>query len=97
MWEWKDTIDFLSVPFDEKQPCFVVGISKLPKRTYGEKKLSALLLEKGLRKGEHTYVATLIRIKPNRRVEVPDSVVPILNRFEDAMPLELPKKLLPRK
>ena len=39
---------------DEKQPCFVAGISKPPKRPSGEKPLSALLLEKGLRKGEHT-------------------------------------------
>ena len=39
---------------DEKQPCFVVGISKSPKRPSKEKTLSALQLEKGLRKGEHT-------------------------------------------
>ena len=31
---------------DEKQPCFVAGISKPPKRPLGEKTLSALQLEK---------------------------------------------------
>ena len=78
---------------DEKQPCFVADISKPPKRPLGEKTISALQLEKGLRKGEHTYVVALIEIKPDKHVEVPDVVVPMLIRFEDVMPLELPKKL----
>ena len=34
---------------DEKQPCFVAGISKPPKRPSREKTLSTLQLEKGLR------------------------------------------------
>ena len=78
---------------DEKHPCFVASISKPPKRPSGEKTLSALQLEKGLMKGKHTYVAELIKIKPNKHVEVPDAVVPLLRRFEDMMPPELPKKL----
>ena len=82
---------------DEKQSCFVVSISKPPKRPSGEKTLSALKLEKGLRKGEHTYVAALIEIKPDKHIEVPDVVVPILRRFADVMPPELPKKLPPRR
>ena len=44
---------------DEKQPGYVAGINKPPKRPSGEKTLStlfALHLEKGLRKGEHTYI-----------------------------------------
>ena len=82
---------------DEKQPCFVVGINKLLKRPSGEKTLSALQLEKGHRKGEHTYVTTLIKIKLDKHVEVSDVVVPMLKRFEDMMPLELPKKLPPRR
>ena len=82
---------------DEKQPCFVAGISKPPKRLSGEKTLSALQLEKGLRKGEHTYVAAMIEIKPDKQVEVPDVIAPILRRFADVMPPELPKKLPPRR
>ena len=82
---------------DKKQPCFVAGISRPPKRPSGEKTLSALQLEKGHRKGEHTYVTALIEIKPDKHVEVPDAVVPIMRRFEDVMPLELPKMLPPRR
>ena len=62
---------------DKKQPCFVVGISKPPKRRVGEKEH---------RKGEHTFVAALIEIKPNKHIEVPDAIAPMLKRFEDVMP-----------
>ena len=82
---------------DEKQPCFVPSINKPPKRPSGEKTLSALQLEKGLRKGEQTYVAAIIEIKPDKQVEVPDAIAPILSRFTNVMPLELPKKLPPRR
>ena len=75
----------------------MAGISKPPKRPLGEKTLFSLQLEKGLRKGELAYVTALIENKPNKHVEVPDAVVPILNRFEDMMPPELPKKLPPRR
>ena len=79
---------------DEKQPCFVACLSKPPKRPLGEKTLFALQLVKGIRKDEHTYVATLIEIK---HVEVPDVVVHMLKRFEDVMPPEFPKKLPSRR
>ena len=82
---------------DEKQPYFVVDITKPPKRPLGEKTLFALQLEKGHRKDEHTYVATLIEIKSNKHVKIPDVVVPMLKRFEDVMPPELPKKLPSRR
>ena len=82
---------------DEKQPCFVAGINKSPNRPSGEKTLSALQLEKGLRKGEHTYVTAMIEIKLDKQVEVPDAIAPILSRFVDVMPPELPKKLPPRR
>ena len=78
---------------DKKQPCFVDGISKPPKRPLGEKTLSSLQLEKGLRKGQHTHVTTLIEIKPDKHVEVSGAMVPMLKRFEDVMPTKLPKKL----
>ena len=80
---------------DEKQPCFVAGISKPPNRPSGEKTLSALQYEKGLRKGEHTYVTAMIEIKPDKQVEVPDAIASILRRFVDVTPPELPKKLPP--
>ena len=82
---------------DEKQPCFLVGISKPRKRPSREKALSALQLEKGFRKGEHTYVTAMIEIKPDKQVEVLDTIAPKLRRFANVMPPELPKKLLPRR
>ena len=75
----------------------MADISKPPKRPSREKTLSALKLEKGLRKGEHTYVVTMIGIKPDKYVEVPDAIAPILSRFIDVMPPELTKKLPPRR
>ena len=74
---------------DEKQPYFVAGISKPPKRPSGEKTLSALQLEKGLRKGEQTYVASMIEIKPDKQVEVPDAIAPILSKFSNVMLMSL--------
>ena len=82
---------------DEKQACYVAGISKPPKRPSGEKTLSALQLEKGIRKGEHTYVVEMIETKPNKQVEVLDAIAPILSRFANVLPPELPKKLTPRR
>ena len=82
---------------DKKQPCFVADISKPLKRPSGEKILSALQLKKDLRKGEYTYVATLIEIKPDKHVKVPDAIAPILSRFTVVMPLKFPKKLPPRR
>ena len=82
---------------DEKQPCFMASINKPPKRPSREKTLSALQPEKGLRKGEQTYVTAMIEIKPDKQVEVPDAIAPILSRFADVMPPELPKKLPSRR
>ena len=39
----------------------------------------------------------LIEIKPDKHVEVPDVVVPMVRRFADVMPPELLKKLPPRR
>ena len=69
----------------------MVGISKPPKRPSREKTLFALQLEKRL------YIAALIEIKPDMHVEVPDVVVPMLKRFEDVVPPEVPKKMPPRR
>ena len=39
----------------------------------------------------------MIEIKPDKQVEVPNAIAPILSRFSDVMPPELPKKLPPRR
>lgn len=83
---------------DEKQPCFVRGI--LEKWDKGKTKdglLSALQVEAGLKRGEVTYLAALVEVKPDQMVEVPDSVAEILREFDDVMPSELPKSLPPRR
>ena len=43
------------------------------------------------------HVVTMIDIKPDKQVEVLDAIAPILSRFYDVMPLELLKKLPPRR
>ena len=42
-------------------------------------------------------MATMIEIKPDKKVEVPYAIASILNKFIDVMPPELPKKLPPRR
>ena len=59
--------------------------------------LSAIAVEKGLRKGDETYLAALVEIKPDVKVEVPDGVAQVLKEFADIMPPELPKTLPPRR
>ena len=71
----------------------MTGIRKPSKRPSREKNLSAAQLEQGLKKGKLTYVMTLIEIKPNKHVKVPNEVLPILNKYDDVMPPELLKKL----
>lgn len=57
---------------NEKEPCFVKGITE--KSDKGKAKgglLSALQVEAGLKRGEVTYLAALVEIKPDQVVEVP--------------------------
>ena len=43
-----------------------------------------------------TYLATLIEMKQDKYVKVPDAVVGLLKEFADVIPLELPKTFPPR-
>ena len=61
----------------------MASINKPPKRPSGEKTLFALQLEKGLRKGEQTYVAAMIEIKLDKQVEVPEAIAPKLSGVEN--------------
>ena len=85
---------------DEKQPCYVpvrrgAGNSKTSKGK--EPMVSAMQVEHGLKKGEMTYLATLIEMKQDKYVKVPDSVAGLLEEFADVMPSKLPKTLPPRR
>ncbi|KAG6498516.1 hypothetical protein ZIOFF_038234 [Zingiber officinale] len=83
----------------ESNPCFVSAVHPYGK---GQNKgktniISATSLEKGLRRGETTYLAALIDAKSDQNVELPVGVQDILSKFEDVMPSELPKCLPPRR
>ncbi|KAA8532247.1 hypothetical protein F0562_032280 [Nyssa sinensis] len=54
-------------------------------------------LKTRLQKGEQTYLATLVEIKPDFTVDVPNEVADLLKEFADVMPPKLPKFLLPRR
>lgn len=83
---------------DEKQPCFVPRHVKDKRIREGAGGwISAIQVQKGLKKGEATYLAALVEIKPDVQVEVPDEVAELLKEFADVMPPELPKSLPPRR
>ncbi|RVW77251.1 RNA-directed DNA polymerase-like [Vitis vinifera] len=88
---WKGTINFLSVSLYDFD--FILGNDFFHKTKRGFN----LQVEKGLRKGQLTYVVALIEIKPKKMVEVSDEIVPILQEYVDVMPLKVLKKLPPRK
>ena len=82
----------------ESSPCFVPCVHPFGKE---EKKktaeISSVVVEKGLKRGEETYLAALLEIKEDKAIEVPDQVAELLRDFVDVMPSELPKNLPPRR
>src|SRR5262249_46250612 len=74
---------------DEQHPCFVAAC-KSPKKEKGKGMLSAIQLKKSLKKGEETYLVTLIEINPDQLMDVSDEVAYILEEFADVMPPEFP-------
>ncbi|XP_043700305.1 uncharacterized protein LOC122651025 [Telopea speciosissima] len=80
---------------EEGAPCMVPTVQGTKE---GPKLLSAMQLEKGVKKGEDTYLATLLEEKENSPTEVlPNLVEKVLEEFKDVMPTELPKRLPPRR
>ncbi|KAK4381520.1 hypothetical protein Sango_2961800 [Sesamum angolense] len=80
--------------------CFVQGTYLQDSVRSTEKKdslMSAMQVKAGLKRGEQTYLAALIEIKPDVVQEVPDEVAELLQEFKDVFPPELPKKLPPRR
>lgn len=72
-------------------------MNKLPKKSFKEGTISVLQIEKRLRKNQLAYVAALIEIKLEKEVEVFDAIVLVLQEYANVMPLELLKKLPPRR
>ncbi|KAL5791426.1 hypothetical protein ACOSP7_000021 [Xanthoceras sorbifolium] len=79
---------------DEQNPCFIQteksGTRDSKKGKGGE--ISAKPLVKGLERGQTTYVAALVQIKPEVGVRVPDVVAEVLDDFANVMPAELPPR-----
>ena len=59
--------------------------------------LSAMSIDKGLKKGDDTILAALVEVKPDVKMEVPNCVAESLKQYANVMPPELPKKLPPRR
>ena len=51
--------------------------------------LSAMSIDKGMKKGNETILAALVELKPDVTVEVRDCVAELLKKFVDAMSPEL--------
>ena len=69
------------------------NINKVTKKKDKEMLLSAMSIDKGLKKGEDTILAALVEVKPAVKMEVPDCVGELLKQYADVMPPELPMKL----
>ena len=58
--------------------------------------VSTMQVERGLKKGEITYLAAMIKVKQDKFVEVSNVVIGLLEEFVDVMPPKLPKTLPPK-
>ena len=65
---------------DEARPCFIAGVHKQSKGK--EPLLSAMQVEHGLKRGESTFMAALLEIKPGHAVEIPEEIAPVLAKFK---------------
>lgn len=71
-------------------------------RNIGKKKdrgmvMSAMSIDKGLKKGNETILVAVVKFKSDVTVDVPNFVAELLKKFTDVMPPELPKTLPPRR
>ncbi|WMV37253.1 hypothetical protein MTR67_030638 [Solanum verrucosum] len=86
---------------NEGNPGFVKGVypfgkvNKVAKNKDKGMLLSAMSIDKGLKKGDETILVALIELKPDVTVEVPNCVAELLKHFVDVMPPELPNNLPP--
>ncbi|RVW61382.1 Transposon Ty3-I Gag-Pol polyprotein [Vitis vinifera] len=91
------TLPFLRsmVILEEEKPCMVPTVTEGTLKT---PMLSAMQVKKGLKRKEVTYLATLKEERDDGLGEpMPKKIKRVLDEFKDMMPLELPKRLLPRR
>ena len=74
---------------EEKQPCFMHTMKENGVKHGKAEMVSVLQLKKGLKRGQETYLATLVEIHEGHNVEVPGIL-------KDIMPSKLLKELSPR-
>ncbi|XP_069150786.1 uncharacterized protein [Solanum lycopersicum] len=72
-------------------------VSNIEKNKDKRMMLSAMSINKGLKKGNETIIVVLVELKPNVTVEVPDCVAEFLKKVTNVMPPELPNTLTPRR
>ncbi|CAN6705190.1 unnamed protein product [Malus baccata var. baccata] len=101
--EFMDKVRAFPIPFynilcilaDGRQPCLVPLEMQAKKCT---QHLSAIQFAKSWKKGEATFLATLILNEgEEKHGPLPKQVEAVLVEFADVMPKELPKKLPPRR
>lgn len=59
--------------------------------------LSAMSVEKGLKKGEKTMLVALVELEPDFTIEVLDCIAELLKQYVNVMLPKLLKKLPPRR
>ncbi|KAF3617231.1 putative lysine-specific histone demethylase 1 -like protein 3-like [Capsicum annuum] len=85
---------------DEDNPSFIKAT-----HPYGEAKklknkgpiISAILFKKRLKKGDETFLASMIKVNQDMKEKVSDYVAKVLKKFTNVMPPVLPKELTPRR
>lgn len=82
---------------NEGNPSFIKVVHSYREGGKVAKFRGAIVIDKGLRKGETTFLAAFVTIRPDVKGEVPDCVAKVLKQFVDLIPPELPKKLPPRR
>ncbi|XP_069152857.1 uncharacterized protein [Solanum lycopersicum] len=73
------------------------NINKVAKNKDRGMFLSAMSINKGLKKGDDNILGALVEMKPDVKMEVPDCVAELLKEFTDVMLPKLPKQLPPRR
>uniref|UniRef100_A0A803QPS3 Reverse transcriptase domain-containing protein n=1 Tax=Cannabis sativa TaxID=3483 RepID=A0A803QPS3_CANSA len=83
---------------DEECPCFVEALPYVQSHGKDVELVTATQFRNSIRKkGNQSYVAALVEIKPAQMVEVPDPFAELLREFANTMPDELPKELPPKR
>ena len=62
------------------------NINKVAKKKDNGMLLSAMSIDKGLKKGDDTIFADLVEVRPYVKMDVPDCVAELLKQYANVMP-----------